>query len=425
MPPCWRAPRDGSLGRRRGTDVRLFEATPGPPPGPRRVLADLGPSTLANGILGLVFAASGPLAIVLSVGTASGLGPDALASWIFGIFFVNGLITFGMSWVYRQPLAFFWTIPGAVLVGPALKHLSLPEVVGAYLVTAVLILLVGATGWVRRAINAVPMPIVMAMVAGVFLRFGTDLVRGVHADPVLGAAMIGVFVALSALPSLSRRVPPLIGVLIVGAAVAWWLGRFGSTPAGTIEIARPALVTPAFSLPALIELVLPLAITVLVVQNGQGFAVLKAAGHEPPVNASTILCGVGSLLAAAVGAVSSCVTGPTNALLTSSGRVERQYTAGLVTGLLAILFGLLSPALTRIMLAAPREYVMLVAGLAMLKVLQAAFVTSFGGSSTLGALICFVYTVSDMPIYGIGAPFWGLLFGLSASRLLEGRSRAV
>ena len=29
-------------------------------------------------------------------------------------------------------------------------------------------------------------------------------------------------------------------------------------------------------------LVVPLAITVLVVQNGQGIAVVKAAGHAPP-----------------------------------------------------------------------------------------------------------------------------------------------
>ncbi len=209
--------------------MRVFEAPPRPPPGLRRVLADLGPSTLANGVLGLVFAASGPLAIVLSVGTAGGLAPDALASWIFGIFFVNGLITVGMSWVYRQPLAFFWTIPGAVLVGPALKHFSLPEVVGAYLVTGVLILVVGATGWVRRAMNAVPMPIVMAMVAGVFLRFGLDLVRGVHADPVLGAAMVGVFVALSALPSwagASRR-----------SSVPWSSAR--RSPGGSAASDRP------------------------------------------------------------------------------------------------------------------------------------------------------------------------------------------
>lgn len=398
---------------------RVFEAPTVRPPSPRRVLADLGPSYVANGVLGLVFAASGPLAIVLSAGTAGGLGTDALASWIFGIFFVNGLITVAMSWLYRQPLAFFWTIPGTVLVGPALRHLSLSEVVGAYYVTAALILAIGATGWVRRAMAAVPMPIVMAMVAGVFLRFGLDLVRAAHAEPVLGGTMIGVFLALSAVPSLGRRVPPLIAALLVGALVAWWLGRFGAVSIGAVEIVRPAFVMPAFSIPALIELVLPLAITVLVVQNGQGFAVLTAAGHHPPVNACTVLCGVGSLLAGSVGAVSSCVTGPTNALLIASGKPERHYTAALVTGTLAIVFGLLSPALTRLMLAAPREYIMLVAGLAMLKVLQSAFVVSFGGRFTLGALICFVVTVSDIPILGVGSPFWGLLAGLAIAWLLE------
>ena len=48
--------------------------------------------------------------------------------------------------------------------------------IGAFLATGVLMLLLGLSGWVRRAMDAVPMPIVMAMVAGVFLRFGVDLV---------------------------------------------------------------------------------------------------------------------------------------------------------------------------------------------------------------------------------------------------------
>ena len=67
----------------------------------------------------------------------------------------------------------------------------------------------------------------------------------------------------------------------------------------------------------MVELVVPLTITVLVVQNAQGFAVLRAAGHNPPVNAVTVACGVGSLIAALVGAVSTCLTGPTNAIITA------------------------------------------------------------------------------------------------------------
>jgi benzoate membrane transport protein len=174
-----------------------------------------------------------------------------------------------------------------------------------------------------------------------------------------------------------------------------------------------------WSLAAMIELVVPLAITVLVVQNGQGFAVLQAAGHKPPVNAVTVACGVGSLFAAAVGAVSSCLTGPTNALLTSSGERGRHYTAAMFTGVLAVAFGLMAPAFTGLMLAAPKAFIMTLGGLAMLRVLQAAFLASFKDRFTLGALVCFLVTVADLPVLNIGAAFWGLIAGLAVSWLLE------
>ena len=170
---------------------------------------------------------------------------------------------------------------------------------------------------------------------------------------------------------------------------------------------------------AVVELVIPLAVTVLVVQNGQGVAVVRSAGHQPPINVITILCGVWSMLTAAVGAVSTCLTGPTNALLAASGERARQYTAGIACGLLAILFGLFAPLFTRLMLATPGAFIATLGGLAMLRVLQASFVTAFSGRFTLGALITFVVTVADVKILNIGAAFWGLVAGLAVSRLLE------
>src|SRR3954470_17299103 len=282
-----------------------------PAPSPQQVLADFGPIYAANGFIGFVFAATGPVAIILSVGTSGGLSPAELASWIFGVFFINGLIIVVMSWRYRQPLAFFWTIPGTVLVGPSLQHLSFPEVIGSFYATSVLILILGASDLVKRAMMAVPMPIVMGMVAGVFLRFGLDLIRALHGDVAIAAPMVVAFLVLSAFPAAARRMPPLIGALLVGAAAVVVLGRIDATALGSFGIVHPVVHAPAWSAAAMIELVVPLAITVLVVQNGQGFAVLQAAGHNPPINATTILCGVGAFLSAVVGAVSSCLTGPT------------------------------------------------------------------------------------------------------------------
>lgn len=387
-----------------------------------RFFRDLSPVLIGNGVVGFLFAASGPVAIILSVGQAGGLAADVMASWIFAAFFVNGLISIFFCLRYRQPLVFFWTIPGTVLVGPALDHLSFPEVVGAFLATGAVMAVLGMTGVVGRLMRAVPMPIVMGMVAGVFVQFGTGWITAHWDAPLIVLPMTVVFLVLMAVPVAGRLLPPLIGALVAGI-IAWGVGPGFAFPADAdmTQLARPILQMPAFSLQAMVELVIPLMITVLVVQNGQGFAVLKAAGHEPPINTIAVACGAGSIAAGLLGASSSCLTGPVNAIISSAGRREAHYAAGVTIGILALLFGLAAPIFTTFMLAAPAAFIAALAGLAMLKVLQMSFVTAFAGRFTLGALVTFLITVSDISIFNIGAPFWGLVFGFAASYLLEKR----
>jgi benzoate membrane transport protein len=395
------------------------------PLSPAQILRDLGPAQFANGLIGFIFAATGPVAVVLSAASKGGLAPDQIASWLFACFFVNGAVTLVMTLAFRRPLAFFWTIPGTVLAGQALAHLSFPEVVGAFYATSLLILALGVSGLASRALTWVPMPIVMAMVAGVFLRFGLDIVRALHGDPILAWAMLATFLALSVSARVARAAPPILGALIVGVVLALATSRIDTQALGALTLARPVLAAASFSWPAMVELVVPLAITVLVVQNGQGYAVLQAAGHTPPANAVTIACGVGGAISAAVGGSGTCLTGPTNAIIVSSGEKQRHYAGALVTGALALLFGLFSPTFTRLMLATPKEFIMMLGGLAMLRVLQGAFVSSFKGPFSLGALASFLVTVADLPIFGIGAAFWGLVAGALVSRILEREQAAA
>ncbi|MBE0614884.1 MAG: benzoate/H(+) symporter BenE family transporter [Burkholderiales bacterium] len=396
-----------------------FEAPDKSPPGLRQIASDFGGIYAVNALVAFIFATTGPVAIILAVAHQGGLSESDLSSWLFGSFFLNGLISIAFCWIYRQPLVFFWSIPGAVLIGPALGHLSFAEVIGAYHATGLLMLVLGASGWVRRAMQAAVMPIVMAMVAGVFLRFGLDMVYALRDDVWIAAPMVAGFLTITALPRLARVVPPLIVALIVGAIAIAVLGRFQPGAGAIFGVANPTLYTPAYSWRAMIELVVPLAITVLAVQNGQGYAVLGAAGHKPPVNAVTMACGAGSILSALVGAVSTCLTGPVNAILSISGERQRQYTAGLMVGVLALGFGALAPTFTHLMLATPKAFIATLGGLAMLRVLQTAFVASFRTTHTFGALITFIVTVANVPIFNIGAPFWGLVIGYLCSKLLE------
>jgi benzoate membrane transport protein len=381
-------------------------------------LRDFGFQYAASAIVAFLFASTAPVAIILSVGARGGLTESDIASWIFAAFFVNCAISIGFTLAYRQPLIFLWSIPGSVLVGPALGHLSWPEVIGAFLATGVLMLLLGLSGWVRRAMDAIPMPVVMAMVAGVFLRFGVELVLAFRDGLWIALPMTAVFFLVTLL-RIERAIPPLIAALVVGALAVGLLGAF-KPPAGALfALAAPNLYLPQFSWAAMVELVVPLAITVLAVQNAQGIAILATNGHAAPVNAITAACGAGSIVTGFFGAVSTCLTGPVNAVLSGSGEKHRQYTGALFFALIGLAFGLLAPFFTRLLLATPPAFIATLAGLAMLRVLQAAFTASFGGRFSLGALICFLVTVADVPILSIGAPFWGLVLGLAASRLIE------
>ncbi|GAB89776.1 benzoate/H(+) symporter BenE family transporter [Gordonia rhizosphera] len=402
-----------------GRPPRVVERPDGGLLSPRHVVRDFGGTYLVNGLIGLIFAASGPVAIILAAGKSGDLSAAELSSWIFGVFVLNGILTLIASWVYRMPLAFAWTIPGTVLVGSSLQHLSWAEVLGAFLVTGVLILVVGLTGRVRNVMSALPTPIVMAMVAGVFLQFGTAIVGSVDTDPAVAVPIVVVFFLLQAAPGLSRWMPPIIGAVLAGVVAVAVSGKFHLGHQDTGWVAIPLVQAPEFSVRALLELVVPLAITVIVVQNGQGGAVLKAAGHDAPINVVTIACGVWSMLASVFGAISTCLTGPTNALLVASGHRQRQYTAALTFGVLAIVVGLFAPLFVELMFAMPAAFIATVGGLALLGALLNSFRSAFGSRFTMGALVTFLVTISDLSFLNIGAAFWGLIAGLAVSGLLE------
>src|SRR5262244_3494141 len=117
---------------------------------------------LVSDVRGIHFADATAVAIILTASQQGGLAEADIASWLFGCYFINGLISLLFCLAYRQSLVFFWTIPGTVLVGQALGHLTFAQVIGAYLATGLLLLIIGLSGWMRACMSRLPMPIVMA-----------------------------------------------------------------------------------------------------------------------------------------------------------------------------------------------------------------------------------------------------------------------
>jgi len=388
------------------------------------------PHHLANAVVAFLFASTGPVALILTIGIAGRLSTEAMSSWIFIGFAGGGAITFAMSWFYKQPLAFAWTISGTAIAGQALLKYPFSEIVGAYMVTGAVMILLGLSSGFKAIMRFVPQPIVMAMVAGVFLKFGILAVDAFDKELKIALAALVAWIVFSFWKPVARVLPPVLMALLAAGYMAVEGGQFALKEELALQIARPEAIHPVFSKAALLDLVLPLLVSVLALQNAQGIAILRVAGHDPPTNTSTFACGAGSLLFGAYGSVNTCMTGPVNAILSSSGRVRFHFVGAYLWAALAVAFGLLSPVVTKLALSVPESFIYIIGGLAMLPVLQQAFTAGFGGRFAIGATVSLVVTVTDLipgvnvNLLGIGAPFWGLVFGAATSLLLERRDYA-
>ncbi|WP_089722039.1 benzoate/H(+) symporter BenE family transporter [Candidatus Entotheonella palauensis] len=348
------------------------------PPRPN-MIANISRHHIANGVTAFLYAITGPLAILLTVATGGGLTTAQISSWIFASYGLGGLLSIGASLVFRQPLALVWTIPGALLLPPAFGHLSFSEILGAYWLTGVLILMLGAMGWVTRLMRCIPLPIVMGMVGGVFVPFGLKIVSAFDSLPWAAGVTIGVFVIISRIAALARYLPPILAAMIPGVLVLMWTGQFHVQAPLAFAMASPLLQWPVFSWQAAIELVVPLTITVVAIQNAQGFAILQATGMHPPTGRLTVICGVSTCVFAIFGSVPNCLAGPANAILVSSGKRETAYISGIIFGVLLACFGVWSPATTGIALALPIGFIGLVGGIALVPVLHGVLHAAFSG----------------------------------------------
>jgi benzoate membrane transport protein len=352
-----------------------------------------------------------PFLITLSVARQANLPPALTVSWIASIHLVGGALSILLSLRYRQPIVGAFTIPGAVLVGTALTHLPFEQVVGTYWIVGAVVVARGATGALSTITARLPLPVMMGMVAGVLLPFVLALVRALQQAPLLCGVTVAAFFGVGVAPAL-RRIPPVLAALVAGLGAAVALGRADWT-AMTLAVARPQLVTPAFSAPAALELVVPLVVMVVAVQNMQGFAALIGAGYQPPVTPLTTVAGIGSLVSALAGGHPACIAGPSTAIIAgpASGPRDGRYAASVVLGLLWMGTGLLAPAATAITQALPRELLDTLGALALLGPLAQFFHQAFAGRYRLAALVAFLVTTSGLVVFRIAAPFWALVAG--------------
>ncbi|UWQ28269.1 benzoate/H(+) symporter BenE family transporter [Leisingera sp. M523] len=383
------------------------------------MLKDLKLSHLVSGAVAVLVGYTGSVAIIFQAIEAVGATQSQANSWMLVLGLGMGLTCLILSLIYRMPILTAWSTPGAALLAVSLNGVPLPEAVGAFMLCAVLLTLTGVTGWFAALSRLIPDSLASAMLAGILFQFGLSAFTSLQSDTALVAVMGLTFLA-------GRKLFPRYTIPAVLAAGVTWCagtGALGSLEALDLTLARPEFVMPAFSLPVLIGIGLPLYIVTMSSQNMPGVVALRACGYEPPVSASLTVTGLASLLLAPFGGFAFNLAAITAAICAGPEADENpdtRYLAGVMTGLVYILVGLGGATVISLFLIAPKALVATVAGLALLSTignsLSAALAVSKGREA---ALITFMTTVSGISFFGIGAPFWALVLGLAVNHWLK------
>ncbi|GJQ55552.1 MAG: benzoate transporter [Rhodocyclaceae bacterium] len=375
---------------------------------------------IVAGLISVIVNYGGTFILVFQAAKVAGLSPELTASWVWSISIGVGVTGLILSWMTREPIITAWSTPAAAFLVTALATTPYAEAVGAYLISAAAFVVLGLSGWFERVIRLIPPGVASGLLAGILLQFGIKAFGGVSIDPLLAGLLIVTYVVLK---RFSARFA-VVGILVLGLAFLLIQERVDLSGL-TLKFAAPVFTLPAFSLNALLSVALPLFLITLTGQYMPGMLVLRNDGFRTSANPIVTVTGLGSLLMAPFGSHAFNIAAITAAICTGREAHEdpsRRWIAGIAAGVGYILVGVFGVTLAAVFMAFPATFITTLAGLALLGTIGGSLASALADATTREAsLITFLAAAANITMLGIGGAFWGLVIGLIAYAILNGR----
>lgn len=374
-------------------------------------------SPFVAAVVAILAGYSGSVVIILQAAQAAHLPPELVSSWIWAVSFGCGVTGIALSLVHRVPVSVAWSTPGAALLVVSLPGMPFGEAIGAFVLASGAIVVLSLTGLFDRVMRHVPSAIAAAMLAGILFRFGAGVFVSLGGQPLLVGLMLAVYL-------LARRLVPRFAISLVLLTGVVTAAVRGQTDFGAVHLAFavPVFTMPEFTLPAAINVAFPLALVAITGQYLPGLAVLRGAGYHVQPRRIVGPISIASLLLAPFGCHGITTAAITAALIAGPDAHEdprKRWIAGVIMGVLYLVIALFGATLSAVFAALPKELIAAIAGLALLGAILGGLGNALAEPRQRdAAIITFLCTASGMTLFGLGAPFWGLVLGLAAQFIL-------
>lgn len=377
-------------------------------------------SATVAGFLAVLISYSGPLIIFFQAAQQAQVSNAMMISWIWAISIGAAVAGIFLSIKYKVPVITAWSAPGTALLVTLFPDISLNEAVAAYISSAVVIFLIGITGYFDKLLKWIPQDIAAAMMAGILFQFGLGLFTATDTMPMIVFGMLIVFL-------ITKRFVPrysMVWVLVSGVLLSLILGKMNPVEI-SFSLAVPQFISPEWTWNSTFNLAIPLILVSLTGQFLPGMAIMKLSGYDTPAKPIISVTSIASLAVACIGGITIVLASITAALCTGKDAhelKEKRYIAGIANGIFYIIGGLFAGSIVMLFSLLPKELVAALAGLALLGAIATNISVAMKNESHReAALITFLATASGMSFLGLSSVFWGICIGIISHLVLSKR----
>ncbi|MDC5004192.1 benzoate/H(+) symporter BenE [Acinetobacter baumannii] len=378
-------------------------------------------SATVAGFLAVLISYSGPLIIFFQAAQRAHVSTDMMVSWIWGISIGAAVSGIYLSIKYKTPVITAWSAPGTALLVTLFPNISLNEAVAAYITSAIVIFLIGVTGYFDKLLKWIPQDVAAGMMAGILFQFGISLFTASDSMPLIVFSMLIVFLV-------AKRLMPrytMIWVLAAGVLLSLILGKMNPVDV-SFNLAIPQWISPEWTWNSTLNLAVPLILVSLTGQFLPGMAIMKLSGYDTPAKPIITATSIASLAVACIGGITIVLASITAALCMGKDAhelKEKRYIAGIANGIFYILGGLFAGSIVMLFSLLPKELVAALAGLALLGAIATNISVAMKNDGQRdAALITFLASASGMHFLGLSSVFWGICIGVIAHFILTPRS---
>ncbi|MED4455157.1 benzoate/H(+) symporter BenE family transporter [Metabacillus fastidiosus] len=393
-------------------------------PGIRRdrpSLKDLNHKNISAGIVAGIFIITGPTALILEASVNGNFSIAQTVLWIFAVYVFGGLFGIILPMYSRIPIVGGHTLTGVAFLATVTSQFTFHELIGAYIISGLLMLFIGSLGLFSKLIKLVPKEIISAMLAGMITKYMVNFIVSISHMLIVGLVSLITFFIFS---RWKVKIPPVIAAIIIGFIVLILFYPLNSSE-WTSGMMMPKIQLPDFNLVSFLSVSIPLALLILSNDAAVGVGALEQNNYRIPIKKIITLSGLFSIITSFFGGQSANIAGMATVICSDeeAGPKEKRYMGAVVAGFLLLAFGLFSWKLVPLIQALPKEFISIIVGFSLLTVFGNSVQQAFSNHSMkISTVFAFIIALSNITILSISAPVWSLLAGSLIARYIENDS---